>query len=520
MTVLDELLVELGFDYDPKDLKTFQAGLDKSMKLVKQFAKTVAVGTTALTAFVVATTRATDEHGKLAKEIGIEVQKLDALEFASQRAGGAMGGLSSSLQQLSIRIGETARGTGSGLEAFGLLGISVTKANGELKETDQVLLEVSDRFENFSKSQQLELADKLGLRETIRLLQVGSVGIKELMLDAEALGTVTEKDAILSEQFQDSLVDVWQIVKQLSRVITRSLVPAMEDNVNAVTEWWIRNKDLIEQNIPEYIDKATKALKLLTLAALAFIGVKLLTTFAALLTLMKGLTVSTLLLNAAMLIIPALIAAAIAAIVLLAQDAKVFFEGGESFIGDMIAKYPKWEKQLERIAAVFAVIAKLTGMIGTGWKMLFETVLDGSLFANLKRDYIRFVNFMVEKVTTAAKTIRNKLKEAFTFSIPRLAISFGGGVRDRIEDMFGTANGGTTIPPMFAGSMAYAPSNVPGDNDYSNSTSSSKSTVFQGDINISVPPTNSPGETAEYIEQRLRDLADQTATDLNSAVKL
>ena len=541
MAVIDELLVELGYEYDPEDLKQFQAGLDSTIGLVKKFVKAMAAGAAATIGFAVATTKASDEQGKLSDEIGVSVGQLDALQFANARAGGTADGLSNSLRQLTQRIGEVSRGTGSGLEAFGILGIQITDTNGQLKDTGDVLLEVADKLGNFSKAQQIDLAGKLGLSDTIRLLQQGSEGIKELTADAYKFGVTTEEDAIIAEEFQDSLVDIWQIVKQISRVITRALVPSLEDGANTLTEWWEINRDIIEQNIPIYIEKLTKALKFLTLAAVAFIGVKLLTTLGSLIVLMRGLTLSAMLANAAILLLPGLIIAGVAAIALLAQDAKVFFEGGDSFIGSMLEKYPQWAKHLNAIATIFSTLYDITMMVFDGWKMIFDIVAEGwgliidllktditgnlkLVIKQLKTDFSAFVDGIKTKMEDAFSSIKDRVSDIFSLKGFREGISDAfDGVKDKLSATLGIDTGAPAgafnmaagiAAPIFTGA-GFTPSMLGG-----NTSTSSRTTRFEGGINIEVNGSSSPEDTAAVIKRELSNLAQQTTADLNSPVRI
>lgn len=381
--LLDELLVGLGYDYDDKEVKKFSEDLEKTTKRATLFVKAIAAGISSLTGFVIASTRASDEQGKLADEIGDTVDNISALQFAQQRAGGSAEGMATSLQTLSIRAAEAARGVGSGIEAFGILGIEVQDAAGKLKPASAILLEVSKRFQTLDKAQQLELADKLGLRDSIRLLQQGPAAIKALTDEARALGVTTEEDAAISEEFQDALVDIWTIIKQVSRVISRELAPIMLKISDVFIEWWKTNRDIIELKAEEYIKKVSDSLKILTVAAGAFIAVGLVSNVISLIGLLNKMTLSTLAFNAAALLIPALISAAIIAIGLLAEDAKVFFEGGDSFIGDMLKKYPQWTTQLNTVAAVFATLWDLTSMIFEGWKKIFD-IFNNLTFDNFK----------------------------------------------------------------------------------------------------------------------------------------
>ncbi len=379
MALLDELLVGLGFDYDSKDLNQFKQDVAKTTNVAKEFIKVAAAGAAAITAFTMASTKASDEQGKLSDEIGESVKSIDALQFALIRSGGSADGMVSSLRDLSIRASEAARGVGSGVEAFGILGISATDSNGELKSTSDLILEVSQRMQGLNRSRQLELADKLGLRDSIRLLQQGPEAIRELLIEADQLGVTTAEDAKIAADYQDAMTNIWQVMKQMSRVISRELAPITKDLADTFLDWWKTNKDIIEQNLPKWIDGATVAIKMLAIATGVWISMRLATHVITLISLFKGLSVATLAASAGAAIIPALVAGSIAAMVLLAEDAKTFFDGGESFIGDMIEKFPEWTDQLHAVASVMATLADLTLMIFDGWSQIINMFKNFSL---------------------------------------------------------------------------------------------------------------------------------------------
>lgn len=372
--ILDELLVKLGFDYNPKDIDKFKKDLSGTKDLIQNVATKAIAAATAFNAFIFATTQSSDTQGKLADEIGESVETLNALQYANQRAGNSAEDMSKSLRDLSVRISEASRGAGAGLEAFGELGINVTKSNGSLKTASEVMLEISDRIQEYDKTDQVGLADKLGVKDSLKLLQSGSAGIRQLMEDAKALGVVTAEDAAISAEFQDSLLDFWTIVKEVSRMITRVFVPSMTEANIQFSDWWKANKQIIEQKLPEFIDKITYAVKLMVIGFAAFIGLRLATHLVALINLMKGLTAATIAMNVAAFLIPIAIAALAAAFVALWEDAKVFFEGGDSFIGEMLRKYPQWQTQINTIASIFGAIDATTQTILNGWKEIFDLI--------------------------------------------------------------------------------------------------------------------------------------------------
>lgn len=559
MAILDELLVSLGFEYDPSEIEQFNEDLDNTISMVKKLASALVVGTTALVGFTTATTAASDKQAKLSKQTGLTVGEIDSLQFALKRTGGQAESLVSSLEQFSIRISEAARGTGSGVEAFGILGVSITDLNGNLKPTSQLILEVSDALQGLDKAQQIELADKLGLKDSILLLQEGSEGIRQLTDEARRLGVTTAEDAALSEEFQDSLTNIFQIVKQLSRVITRSLVPVLENTAEATEQWWLNNREIIEQKLPEFIEKTTKVLKILTVVTGAFIAVKMIAHLLTLIKLFKSLSVTAALASAAIGIIPTLIAATIGAVALLAEDAKVFFEGGESFIGDMIEKYPQWADQIRMVAAIFATLADLTVMIFKGWGMIFDFFTSGQVLSSLEfflkgleRDANEAFDNLIASLSDSFNQLWEDIKEGFNTNVIQPIEKAAKAISDFFSfgDEETTRNISTTVDALSDEELqrtalssilfpikeleslnvgndllAPLPNNSIESLNPSEINRTNSSSLSLGDINVEVSTNQGNPEqvgqiVGESIRRELEPIIRQASQDLNSVVEV
>jgi len=383
MDFLEELLVALGFEYDPKELDEFRNDVKSTTDLISGLVKFAAGGAAALTALTVTTTAASDAQGKLGEEIGETAGQIDALQQALVLSGGSAEGMSSSLKTLSIRASESARGVGGGVEAFGLLGISAVDTNGKIKRTSDLLLEVSGKLQGLDKARQIELADKLGLGESIRLLQQGPAAIQRYISEIEAIGVTTQEDARLSAEFADSLTMVWQVIKQISRVIVRSLAPAMKSINEALVDWWKANREIIELNMPKWIDMATKAIKILSTAIVVFLGLKILTHLSALIALFRSASLAALVFNGIMLALPVLISAAIASVIALMEDAKTLFEGGDSLLGKMMEDFPEYRDLIISVASAFATLGDMVAMSFKGLNDLIG-LFKNSTFEDFK----------------------------------------------------------------------------------------------------------------------------------------
>ena len=494
MALIDELLVGLGFEYDPGEAKKFSDDIGRTVGIVKELAKAAIATATALTGIVVASSLASDEQGKLADEIGETVSNINALQFAQQIAGGTSDGMSNSLRELSLRASEAARGVGSGVEAFGLLGISTTGANGQIKSASNLLTEVSGKMQGLGRARQIELADKLGLRDSIRLLQMGPAAIVELTAKSKALGETTAEDARVSAEFNDALVEMWSVTKQLARLLTRVLGPILNDMVDTFTDWWMINRDLIEQNIPKWVDQFTTALKLLSVALGAFIAMRVLTHLYQMIALMRGLTLATLAANAGFFLLPLVLSALALAFGLLIEDAKVFFEDGESFIGDMIEKYPEWAGEIRTVAGLLEGVANTIELIVEGWKKLtglFKEENADALNEAFKDQGREYLTKEIGVTDEQSGPINDLFKAVGLGFLTREVGVFDSGTLDTL-----LTSKNNTIPD-------------------SPSSSQTSATTIVEKLEILV---NGSGQNPEDIAQSVYDVFLQTSQDLNSAV--
>lgn len=422
-TIIEKFAVALGFDFDPKGAEKFKDEFNGVVATGKKLVAFFAAATAAAVGFVAATTAVTDSQGKMADQIGISVDELDAWQHAASIAGDTADGVGTSLESLSIRMSEAKRGIGAGIEVFGLLGINATDAQGRLKDTNQMLLEISNRFQDFSKAEQIEFADKLGIRGSLRLLQQGPKVIRQYINEAKALGVTTKKDAAIAAEFQDNLVRIFRIIKDIAREITKRLAPIMSKMVKIFTDWWKINRKLLQQRLPEMLEKAAKYGKGLLLVLAVITSFKIISGLLSIISLIQKIGIFSLLTSGAIALIPAIIFTIIAAIGLLAQDAKVFFEGGDSFIGAMLIKFPKFREEILMAAKAFKVVWEGVILIKDGWIELFKVIKEFS-----------FDSFL-EVIKDIPIVIREIFSGLFDW-ITNIIGGFAPGLADKIREGF------------------------------------------------------------------------------------
>ena len=142
---------------------------------------------------------AADHLNKLSQKIGISVEALSTLRFAAQLSDVSLETLQKGIKGLSQNIAEANTGVGDGAQVFDALGISVKNADGSMKSTEAVLLQMADVFANLEDGAvktalAVKLFGKSGM-DMIPFLNQGAAGINQLTAEAERLGLklTTEK---------------------------------------------------------------------------------------------------------------------------------------------------------------------------------------------------------------------------------------------------------------------------------------------------------------------------------------
>jgi hypothetical protein len=184
---------------------------------------------------------AADHLNKLSQKIGISVEALSTLRFAAQLSDVSLETLQKGIKGLSQNITEANTGVGDGAQVFEALGISVKNADGSMKSTEAVLLQVADVFANLEDGAvktalAVKLFGKSGM-DMIPFLNQGAAGINQLTAEAERLGLkLTTETARAAEAFNDNLTALKASSSSLGIALTRDFLPELTNITNAMRE--------------------------------------------------------------------------------------------------------------------------------------------------------------------------------------------------------------------------------------------------------------------------------------------
>jgi len=239
MASLGSLVVSLAMD-----TARFQGDIGKAaqqmQRLVQQAGKmgaaigaAVGAGAAATLVMVKHSIDAADAATKQAQAVGLTVEKYTELTYAAGLSGVAHESLGQSLGKLAKGAADAARGSGEAMGAFDAMGISIKNTDGTLKNTDQLMGEVADKFSTYRDgAAKTALAQRLfgeSGTKLIAMLNGGAKGLADMAAEANELGVViATKTGKHAEELNDNLARLDAVKQGLVNRITAELLPSLQ----------------------------------------------------------------------------------------------------------------------------------------------------------------------------------------------------------------------------------------------------------------------------------------------------
>jgi len=326
-----------------------------------------------------------------------------------------------------------------------------------------MLNDVSDAISRLNtQAERLEFAQKLGIGPDLLVaIQQGSEAINRQRQEARELGFVIDKDAgKAAADFVDESLRLQKVISGIANAIGTRLIKQFNKMNGRFIEWFKINKQIIQQNISLFLDKAISVI-----LGVYNVVKRVVNIIMSLVNAMGGLkntiiVVTGLLLamNASALLMPILLVAVAAGILLLLEDIIKFAEGGDSAIGQLAKDFPVLD-------AVLRTTLDLLAMIRDGWELIFtegDVAFEGMLmmledagnaianfFINPLNDAIALINKIpgidIGTISEAGRitgqerapgsTLNNNSISNSTVNKPTVNINIQGGDTDKVKQV-------------------------------------------------------------------------------------
>jgi hypothetical protein len=196
----------------------------------------VAGAAVAMAAFVKQQIDIADKMGKLAQQTGTTSEFLSGMTLVASQAGTSLETVAKGIQRLSMNMNDMKRGVGESKETFELLNISVDNADGTLRNSEDVMKEIADKFSKMEDGADktaaaMRIFGRAGA-ELIPMLNMGSAGIEDLQKKAKEMGLVIGTETALQAAYLNDQLDILiKSAQGTGRSLALNLIPWLNETL-------------------------------------------------------------------------------------------------------------------------------------------------------------------------------------------------------------------------------------------------------------------------------------------------
>lgn len=373
---IKEFLVSLGFNVEGD--QGFTGAINKATLLVTGLGVAAVAAGAGIFAFTKGVAEEFDQLGDIANRVGETVDRIAELGHIAELSGSDINTATASLEMFNRVVGDASAGKGKGVEVFERLGLSLKDANGELKNTTDLMFEVGETIKDMSRSEQISVLQRLGIDKSMIDTLTGDVSElrDEFRQVYASVGLDANAAAEASGNFMDSLYRLQFALGAIGKSIAVTFMSRFTESMD-------RLRKMVVDNLPRIMSVLEPTIRVILTLADVFIAmayratqaiVGLLGWVADIVSAMDGwmiaitaLAAAWKYLNLSFLATPiGAILALGAALLLLVDDFMTWKEGGDSLID--------WESWQSEIQLVTDILGTLKTILENMFTYLFATV--------------------------------------------------------------------------------------------------------------------------------------------------
>lgn len=214
--------------------KALNKGLNDAKGLLGKVAGGWVMAGAAVATYAARSSQIVDANIKVSRSIGMQTEDVQAFAEAAKRNGASAESAISSLSSLTNIIGQTLLGNvNHGLD---LTRVSVFRTNGELKNAKELFLDIADGMRDLEPAEQMARASLLGLSgDMLPFLQQSRYDAESLINEMRKLGVVSSDIAKDAENANDAWSNMFQVIGAGSRSVGAKLLSLTSFIPKAVT---------------------------------------------------------------------------------------------------------------------------------------------------------------------------------------------------------------------------------------------------------------------------------------------
>ncbi|CAL1778295.1 hypothetical protein BRC2024_OQYPJBKP_CDS_0066 [Acinetobacter phage vB_AbaM_Highwayman] len=240
--IVESIIVKLGLDgsqynREAEKAKSNNDKLNKSVsetdKIVGNVTKTlarwfsVAAAATGILRMVDQVQKLNDELYHLERNLGMSASTIKNWQGAAGAMGGSAQGMTESIKSLNMGMNDfVTMGDTTLLPFMNALGVGMVDAQGKLRKTDDVMLDLADSFSKMDREQAFSIASKMGIDEgTFNTLVQGRKEMEKMLEYQSKMYKSSEEELKVSRQLAQNRALLGQHWESLKTMMANAIIP-------------------------------------------------------------------------------------------------------------------------------------------------------------------------------------------------------------------------------------------------------------------------------------------------------
>lgn len=211
-----------------KNLESLTGGLGKVVKGIAGLATVIAAGT-GLLKLAEEARKANDELNFLSQNLGMSSQNVKAWQGAAAAMGGSAQGMSNDMKNLNSSMNDfKMTGESSMLPMFNTLGVSMVDAQGKIRDTDKVMLDLADSMSRMNREEAVLMGQKLGFDEgTVNTLLQGRDAMKQMVDYHKQMYSSSKEELEASRKLSENQAKLGAHWASMKLMIGNAIIPLL-----------------------------------------------------------------------------------------------------------------------------------------------------------------------------------------------------------------------------------------------------------------------------------------------------
>jgi hypothetical protein len=199
--------------------------------------------------------------GRIARTMDISSRELSSWQGAAELAGGSAQGITGTLQGLSSEMQNfSLTGRTNLLGPLTQLGVSLNNANGQLKTSTELFLDIADAVNGMDPARARAILSMLGMdQDSINLALQGRSALEANLAILRQTGGTTEQSARAAQEYQRSLALLGRTATDAGRALFNIVAPDLTKSLQGITALINEAKKLKELSAGGHGDKAAQS---------------------------------------------------------------------------------------------------------------------------------------------------------------------------------------------------------------------------------------------------------------------